>query len=904
MNTSSKTTWSRRWTAALAIGILAFRPGTNAADGDVDPSFNPPEEIRIPQWGLKVIGGTLYRNLGSPRVTRLLDNGQPDSQWQLQSPSSDWIQNLAQTPSGHWVVQDRLQRTFHENPDGTYRQLSTGPGTPGADLFPQLDGSIVVGGRTQAGPDGAARPAFAQFRTLLAAPFDDRPRILQSAAATAAVQDTEGRFIVVGNFREAGGQPRLGLVRHLRDGRPDPTWNPAPALGITLNPANQISHFPDRIVLGPSNSVWVNLRVANPGGSATHRLARIAEDGSILANVRGDTEDLINLIPQPDGKLILGTRTGSWGDSPTPGVVRLLPNGERDPSFRVDLAGTQPWLSALTADTTGRLYVSGSFDTVNGEAQRNLVRVFAWTPEPTAPQWVTTHSPRRIGTNEVVYLGAQLEGFPEPNLQWFLNDVPIPGATNPGLRQETQDGSSPRDYRLLAWNSSGTNEYRFPPVQVASRSPILGQRPPVFNRPLTQFSGVSQLVPLADGRVLVASGRWSEPAETGPRLGRLTAEGTLDPSFGDQGIVNGRGVVEGMVPLPDGGVLVFGELTGLAGQTISGIAQLDSQGRWVDRPFPTLDVAHVSAALPLPDGGLILAGRFTQVGSVAAFRLVRLDRELRPDPSFQSPLKPWQFVDDLALDLQGRVFIAGGRIFTDGVLTNPEPTGLQRLLPNGSPDPAFVRYSSAVRAVIVEPEGTLLTGMPGQRLSADGSRLNSFVRPDSGSGPFGVIRGFGPDHRMARLPNGGIVFSFEVLSGRENGILVRWNADGTRDWNFEWTYAPTHSIQAIAGLPDGGLMLALQGTFAATTPEQLEASLRLVRIAPDPDSTLSQPEVQGPRFRATLSTQPGVAYEVWASNRLNGENAQLAERIDGDGYVQGVDVPADGGSLFLELRRR
>lgn len=903
MNTSLKTTWSRFWTATLALGILAFRTDTRAADGDVDPSFNPPEQIRIPQWGLKVIGTTLYRNLGSASVTRLLDDGRPDPLWQLQSPSNDEIQDLAQTPTGQWVVMDELQRCYVETPDGSYQQLSTGSGRPGIGLFPQLDGSIVIAGRIQAGPDGAARPAFAQFRTILAAPFDDRPRIIQSVAATAAVQDTEGRFIVVGNFREAGGQPRLGLVRHLRDGRPDPTWNPAQALGITLNPANQISHFPDRVVLGPSNSVWVHLRVANPGGSATNRLARIAADGSVLASVHSHTEELINMIPQPDGKLIVGNRTGSWGDSPARGVVRLLANGELDPSFRVELGGTQPEISALAADRNGRLWISGSFDTVNGAAQPGFVRVFAWTPEPSAPQWVATHSPRRIGTNETFYLGAQIDGIPEPNLQWFLDDVPIPGATGPGLRQMIQDGSLQREYRLLAWNSSGTNEFRFPPVQTSTRSPILGQRPPVYDRPRTEFSGVSQLVPLADGRVLIASGRWSEPTETGPRLGRLTAEGTLDHSFGDQGIVNGRGVVEGMVPLPDGGVLVFGELTAMAGQPVSGIAQLDSQGRWVDRPFPSLDVAHISAALPLPDGGLILAGRFTQVGSVAAFRLVRLDRDLKPDASFHSPLKPWQFVDDLALDLQGRVLIAGGRIYTDVVLTNPEPTGLQRLLPNGSPDPAFVRYSGDVRAVFVEPEGTLLAGMPGQRLSTDGLPLNSFVRPDSNPGTDATRRSQ-PDHRMVRLPTGGMVVPVEVLSGRENGILVRWNADGTRDWNFEWTYAPTHSIQAIAGLPDGGLMLALQGTFAATTPEQLEASLRLIRIAPDPDSTLSQPKIQETRFRATLPTQPGVTYEVWSRSRLDGEDAELADRLEGDGYVQGVDVPADGESLFLELRRR
>jgi hypothetical protein len=132
--------------------------------------------------------------------------------------------------------------------------------------------------------------------------------------------------------------------------------------------------------------------VANPGGSATNRLARIAAEGSVLASVHSHTEELINMIPQPDGKLILGNRTGSWGDSPAGGAVRLLANGERDPSFRVELGGTQP------------------------EVQGNRFRA----PLPTQPGVAYEAWPRSRLNGEDAQLAERLDG------DGYVQDVDLP----------------------------------------------------------------------------------------------------------------------------------------------------------------------------------------------------------------------------------------------------------------------------------------------------------------------------------------------------------------------------------------------------------------------------------------------------------------------------------------------
>ena len=48
-------------------------------------------------------------------------------------------------------------------------------------------------------------------------------------------------------------------------------------------------------------------------------------------------------------------------------------------------------------------------------------------------------------------------------------------------------------------------------------------------------------------------------------------------------------------------------------------------------------------------------------------RWARLRPDFTVDPSFRSPLVPGQFVDALALDLNHRLLIAGGRFDTDEV---------------------------------------------------------------------------------------------------------------------------------------------------------------------------------------------------------------------------------------------
>jgi uncharacterized delta-60 repeat protein len=615
---------------------------------------------------------------------------------------------------------------------------------------------------------------------------------------------------------------------------------------------------------------------------------------------------------QPDGKIILSGNFSKWGETPVSGLIRLNLDGTLDPSFNVQLGG--PIAENVILDAKGRLWLAGSFRTVNGIARPGVARIFAYTPAPTnsmPPVATTTIAPSHVATNEVLNLTAQVDGVPEPELQWFRNGTPLIGATNRGLRLMVTNAGDLGDFSLVLSNALGTQTLSFPAVSLARRSPHPGSEDLAFSRALTNFTQINHLVPQADGRVLVGSGAVNfDPGQETPLVGRLQSDGRLDASFGQAGLVTGKGRVETIIPLANGNFLVAGEFTELAGRAAYGLAELDRDGQLVPRPFPALDIPHVSTALPLPNGKLMIAGRFAQVGSAAAFRLARLNSDLTLDTAFHSSLVKPYFVDAMALDTHGRLLIAGEREYASEVETNPPRLGLLRLLENGSPDPAFHALANPTRAIFVEGDGKLLVGMPPLRLDEDGNVLTTF---DDYPFPYRLSDAdytltLEPNHLMVRTSDGGVIYrSLRLNSHNENLELWRWKASGERDFNFHCVLAPNtgpdYRVTAMVALADDTVLLNML-VIGSITPPTPEEARRLHRIPRDSDVSLRVNEVSAGQIHYSLATQPGLTYEVYQREQLTGGTPTKIGDYSGDGYVLDLQAPATGNAGYLELRRQ
>lgn len=900
------------------MSLLGSQATLAATPGELDPSFAPAPELANTIWSFSVIDRHLYPTLGADpaRVRRLREDGSVDDTWQFTAPLLGPAHSVSSTPWGGWVVQS-ISRAYQMQRDGTLDLISQSGFFPHgiAPVYAADDGSwvsLAADGMIRTQPDGRLDPNARRNSRL-------RPIAFVKTGGgsfntgTVVVRDTQGRLILGGTFRSVGEQPQIGLARLLPDGQLDRTWNPGPALGLATTPwadpevlakldplipvpTEFLTARPTALALGTNDSVLIAIEEATPNGGPDRRLALVDAQGKVVSHFPDTSRRNPHLMRmQPDGRIFLGGgRLAEWNGTPVGNVIRVEADGTLDPSFQVSLTPNSAMVYDMALDDAGRLWISGGFESVNGVARPGLARLHAYEATPSPVTLTPTFQRERIGTNEVLYLTAEVAGSPAPALQWYRDGVPIPGETHRGLRLVITNDAQLGTFRLDAVTPGETRSLDFGRVTLGDRSPSPGSVTELWAGPLGHVVGVTHLIPLPDGTVLFAAGQF---ANEGPRpmVGRLQADGTLDPEFGTAGLVAGNGVVRDLRPLPGGRLLVAGDFTELGGAPASGLAELTADGQRVDRPFPALDVPSLNAALPLPDGRYLLAGLFNQVGGQPRFRVARLKADLSLDPNFSVALEPFQLVDVLELDLQGRVLAGGAGFHAEGVLTNPPPFGLVRLLDSGAADPSFRRVTTGVNLLFVEPGGTLLAGVPAARYTDAGERMTTFDLPPGST--FGTI---GFRSALTRLADGGAIL-LTSQSGPSVDLVVMWQGDGRYDEAFNPPIplvpnSSNHRVTAVAPRSDGSILFATHEFRDGI----LSASIR--RILPDSDRRLSGMRMEGGQFRAELMTQPGRRYQIRARSGLNGADSPVAPEILGDGYRAEVAVPAGGSEGYLELR--
>lgn len=265
-----------------------------------------------------------------------------------------------------------------------------------------------------------------------------------------------------------------------------------------------------------------------------------------------------------------------------------------------------------------------------------------------------------------------------------------------------------------------------------------------------------------DGRFLV----WDEY-----HVASFGADGQLDPAFGDAGVVAFPypEFLVGVVRLADGRAIVASQNTG--------IRRLEADGS-IDTGYGSQGIVDTSKLFGIraialaPDGSLLVAGQ-PPGGGVVLIRLLadgRIDRAFGRDG-----------VVALAADDRYTVTLAAR---ADGRILVGLAPYLERLLPDGSPDPGFgsggkLNVSPASFAPL--PDGktvVLLSGGTLLRLLPDGS-----LDPSFGSGGF-VDAVTGYPRAMAAAADGSVFVAGSTSSLGGHSVLAHYQRDGTPDLRF------------------------------------------------------------------------------------------------------------------------
>lgn len=223
-----------------------------------------------------------------------------------------------------------------------------------------------------------------------------------------------------------------------------------------------------------------------------------------------------------------------------------------------------------------------------------------------------------------------------------------------------------------------------------------------FNLPLGLNAQVSDIaIQPTDGKIVIGGAFVEASAAGRSHIARLNPDGTLDLSF-DPG-VGADNNVTAVALQPDGKILIGGSFSTINKVNRKGIARLNKDGS-VDLSFVVGTGANgsVQDILLLDSGKMLIAGDFTAYNGSTRVRVARLNADGSLDTSFDPGAGPDKVVNALAIQPDGKVFIAGDFGSVSGVVR----VRVARLTDTGSFDDTFNPGdgpNDAVYEVVVQP---------------------------------------------------------------------------------------------------------------------------------------------------------------------------------------------------------
>jgi uncharacterized delta-60 repeat protein len=451
---------------------------------------------------------------------------------------------------------------------------------------------------------------------------------------------------------------------------------------------------------------------------------------------------------------------------------------------------------------------------------------------------------RNLGTNDL-----------SPGNGAFTFSVPFPNGIPYNVTVATQP-SNPNQVCSVANGEGVVNDANVTNVEVTCTSPP----PPGGLDP--EFGGGSGIVSSAfggdetdmllhDGKMLMVGGSGTDFI-----MARYDADGSLDESFGDGGMVTtdiagGADAAFGAAVLGDGRIVVVGSARVAGNDDFAVVRYLSNgildtsfgtQGKTTTDFFGARDQAYAVAVQP--DNGIVVVGNALSVG-ISDFAIARYDANGALDTSFGG-----SGTGKRTTDIAGRVDIAknvvlesGGTILVTGTITMGDSpslghTGLARYSATGLPDASLgtngivsISLMSLGDGLALQPDGRILVAgnvpvggranFAVMRLLASGSADNSFGSLGLATAGFSTLDDYGRD--VALDADGRILVSGQTSNlSNPNFAVARFDAAGVLDGAFDGDgkftldfFGASDSAENVAVQADGKIVLggfAVNGT--------------------------------------------------------------------------------------------
>jgi len=652
-----------------------------------------------------------------------------------------------------------------------------------------------------------------------------------------------------------------GLLQRLNpDGTADPSFA---SVHITTNSATGPPTAP-RIIVQADGSYLLYGYFDAVNGVPRRSIARVTAGGVLDAAFDPGSksvgfERFKGAVLQPDQKILLYGDFTSYPGTTSNCLIRVLPNGDLDPTFKdvqFTLAASKPVIYNVTVQPDGRIVIVGYFTGVNGAARGYMARL---NPDGSVDN---SFDPGANLTNDsygqpsvllqpdgklILYGSFKHDG---PNLMRlnadgsrdssFASSTGAPGWADavphvellPNGQLLVLGGFNPGTRNGFArLNSNGTLDQTYNPAAKLYE---------------VQGTGAQAIVPTSDGKLLVAGGVLKTGAGyVYDSIERLNNDGSVDTTFNPgtgpyagYGGYNGIAFVSAIAIQPDGKIIAGGYFYSFNGVNRGGIVRLETNGS-VDPTFNPGDTSQTNIPRTLaiaiaPNGQIYASGKFA--GQAQEDSLARINQDGTLDSTFHPARIALNgfgpVATSIAVQPDGKpvfLFAPNGGTSNPSALARFNLDGsLDATFASGASTPGIIHLAGTGRSVRVQPDGKIVLGgafTPNtdgavavthanlERFNADGTRDSTFN--SGGSGLSSDV------NDVFLEPNGSIVIggNFTYVNGIVRRGVAVLKPNGDVNENIDPGDGPDNKVTGIAAQADGKLVLTGPFTNVAGVPK-------------------------------------------------------------------------------------
>jgi len=354
---------------------MAFSSTATAAPGDVDTGFNPNANSTVYSTavqpdGKTLIGGTFTTVNGGTRnhIARLNTDGTLDGGFNPNVGGTVYSTAVLADGkiliAGGFTTVGGAARNYiaRLNADGT---LDTGFNLNVDGITPiiysalvQSDGKFVIAGDFST-VGGVTRNRIARFNADGSLETNFNPNA-NNTVYNMTVQ-SDGKIVIGGTFYLVGAVTRNNLARLNSDGTLDTGFNP----NANSNVYSTVVQADGKILIGGNFSTVA--------GVTRNRIARLNADGSLDTGFNPNANsDVYSTVVQADGKILIGGFFNTLAGVTRNYIARLNTDGAADSTFNPN-ANYVVYGTSLQAD--GKIVIGGGFSTVGGVTRNSIARL-------------------------------------------------------------------------------------------------------------------------------------------------------------------------------------------------------------------------------------------------------------------------------------------------------------------------------------------------------------------------------------------------------------------------------------------------------------------------------------------------------------------------------------------------